>query len=61
MRSIISMLALTAFAACTALAADFSPISDARASAWYRIRTAQALLRKFHAGAGSRALLEVTP
>src|SRR6185295_19917137 len=48
-------------AACTALAADFSPISDARASAWYRIRTAQALLRKFHAGASSRALLDMTP
>jgi xanthine dehydrogenase small subunit len=48
-------------AACTALAEDFSPISDARASAWYRIRTAQALLRKFHAGASSRALLDMTP
>jgi xanthine dehydrogenase small subunit len=48
-------------AACTALAEDFSPISDARASAWYRIRAAQALLRKFHAGASSRALLDMTP
>jgi xanthine dehydrogenase small subunit len=46
-------------AACTALAGDFSPISDQRASAWYRIRTAQALLRKFHAGASPRALLEM--
>jgi len=48
-------------AACTALVADFSPISDARASAWYRIRTAQALLRKFHAGASSRTLLDMAP
>jgi xanthine dehydrogenase small subunit len=47
--------------ACAALAADFSPISDQRASAWYRIRAAQALLRKFHAGASSRALLDMTP
>ena len=47
-------------AACAALAADFSPISDQRASAWYRIRAAQALLRKFHAGVGPRALLEST-
>src|SRR6185295_1237360 len=46
-------------AACSALAEDFSPLSDQRASAWYRIRTAQALLRKFHAGASSRALLEI--
>ena len=38
-------------AACTALVSDFSPISDQRASAWYRLRAAQALLRKFHAGA----------
>ncbi len=47
-------------AACAGLAADFSPISDQRASAWYRIRAAQALLRKFHAGAGPRALLDMT-
>ncbi len=47
-------------AACAGLAADFSPISDQRASAWYRIRAAQALLRKFHAGAGPRALLDLT-
>ena len=46
-------------AACAALADDFSPISDQRASAWYRIRAAQALLRKFHAGVGPRALLEI--
>jgi xanthine dehydrogenase small subunit len=48
-------------AACTALAADFSPISDSRASAWYRIRAAQSLLRKFHAGASPRALHELAP
>jgi xanthine dehydrogenase small subunit len=48
-------------AACAALADDFSPISDQRASAWYRIRAAQALLRKFHAGASPRALLEMMP
>jgi xanthine dehydrogenase small subunit len=48
-------------AACAGLAADFSPISDPRASAWYRIRAAQGLLRKFHAGVGPRVLLESTP
>ena len=48
-------------AACTALAEDFNPISDQRASAWYRIRAAQGLLRKFHAGVGPRALLELAP
>jgi xanthine dehydrogenase small subunit len=48
-------------AACTALVSDFSPISDQRASAWYRLRAAQALLRKFHAGASSRTLLDMTP
>jgi xanthine dehydrogenase small subunit len=46
-------------AACTALADDFSPISDQRASAWYRIRAAQSLLRKFHAGTSARALLDL--
>jgi xanthine dehydrogenase small subunit len=46
-------------AACTALVADFSPISDPRASAWYRLRAAQALLRKFHAGTSPRVLLEM--
>jgi xanthine dehydrogenase small subunit len=48
-------------AACAALAEDFSPISDQRASAWYRIRAAQALLRKFHAGTSARALLDIVP
>jgi len=47
--------------ACVALAEDFSPLSDQRASAWYRLTTAQALLRKFDAKVGPRALLEVTP
>jgi xanthine dehydrogenase small subunit len=47
-------------AACAALVEDFSPISDQRASAWYRIRAAQALLRKFHAGTGARALLDMS-
>ena len=36
----------TAAAACSALAVDFSPITDQRASAAYRLRIAQALLRK---------------
>jgi xanthine dehydrogenase small subunit len=48
-------------AACAALLGDFSPISDQRASAWYRLRAAQALLRKFHAGTSARALLDIAP
>jgi xanthine dehydrogenase small subunit len=36
-------------AACAALAEDFQPISDQRASAWYRLTAAQNLLRKFAA------------
>jgi xanthine dehydrogenase small subunit len=46
-------------AACAALAEDFKPISDMRASSEYRLAAARALLRKFHAGVGPRALLEV--
>jgi xanthine dehydrogenase small subunit len=46
-------------AACAALAEDFKPISDMRASSWYRMAAAQGLLRKFHASVGPRALLEV--
>jgi xanthine dehydrogenase small subunit len=46
-------------AACAALAEDFQPIDDMRASAWYRLAAAQNLLRKFAAGAGPRALLEL--
>jgi xanthine dehydrogenase small subunit len=34
-------------AACAALAEDFKPIDDMRASGWYRITAAQNLLRKF--------------
>ena len=48
-------------AACAALTEDFKPLSDQRASAWYRITAAQNLLRKFDAKVGPRALLEVTP
>jgi xanthine dehydrogenase small subunit len=47
-------------AACAALAEDFKPLSDQRASSWYRLTAAQNLLRKFHAQLGARALLEVT-
>jgi xanthine dehydrogenase small subunit len=34
-------------AACAALAEDFQPLSDHRASGWYRLTAAQNLLRKF--------------
>jgi xanthine dehydrogenase small subunit len=47
-------------AACAALAEDFQPLSDQRASAWYRLAAAQNLLRKFDARIGPRALLEMT-
>jgi xanthine dehydrogenase small subunit len=47
-------------AACAALAEDFKPLTDQRASSWYRLTAAQNLLRKFHAQVGPRALLEVT-
>jgi len=46
-------------AACAALAEDFKPISDMRASSWYRLAGAQGLLRKFAAGVGPRMLLEL--
>jgi xanthine dehydrogenase small subunit len=46
-------------AACAALAEDFKPMSDQRASSWYRLTAAQNLLRKFEAGIGARALMEV--
>lgn len=48
-------------AACAALAEDFKPLSDQRASSWYRLTAARNLLRKFHAQVGPRALLEVEP
>jgi xanthine dehydrogenase small subunit len=50
-------------AACAALAEDFKPLSDHRASAWYRVTVAQNLLRKFHAEkqkTGPTRVLEVT-
>jgi xanthine dehydrogenase small subunit len=40
--------AATCEAAAAALATDFAPISDMRASAGYRLAVAQNLLRKFH-------------
>jgi xanthine dehydrogenase small subunit len=46
-------------AACAALAQDFKPISDMRASGWYRLTAAQGLLRKFAAGVSPRQLFEV--
>ncbi len=46
-------------AACRALEQDFKPLSDHRASSWYRLTAAQNLLRKFHAGVPPRALLEL--
>ena len=48
-------------AACSALAEDFRPLSDHRASSWYRLTAARNLLRKFAAGIGARALLEIAP
>jgi xanthine dehydrogenase small subunit len=48
-------------AACAALGEDFKPISDHRASAWYRLRAAQALLRRFASGARADELLRVRP
>jgi xanthine dehydrogenase small subunit len=48
-------------AACAALAGDFRPLSDHRASDWYRLSAAQNLLRKFAAGVSPRAVLEVAP
>jgi xanthine dehydrogenase small subunit len=46
-------------AACTALAEDFEPLSDHRASAWYRLTVAQNLLRKFAMGVSSREILDL--
>ena len=46
-------------AACAALAEDFKPLSDHRASAWYRLTVAQNLLRKFAMGVSSREILEL--
>jgi xanthine dehydrogenase small subunit len=46
-------------AACAALAEDFKPLSDHRASAWYRLTVAQNLLRKFALGSRPRAILDL--
>jgi xanthine dehydrogenase small subunit len=43
-------------AACEALAKDFQPLSDHRASSWYRLTVAQNLLRKFHEGRSPREI-----
>jgi xanthine dehydrogenase small subunit len=45
-------------AACAALAQDFQPLSDHRASAWYRLTVAQNLLRKFAAGVTARQIFQ---
>ena len=45
-------------AACAALAQDFRPLSDHRASAWYRLTVAQNLLRKFAAGVAPRQIFQ---
>jgi xanthine dehydrogenase small subunit len=47
-------------AACAALAGDFKPLTDQRASSWYRLAAAQNLLRKFDAKVGPRALLDLS-
>ena len=47
--------------ACAALAEDFKPLSDHRASAWYRLTVAQNLLRKFAAASSPRAILDLRP
>jgi xanthine dehydrogenase small subunit len=46
-------------AACAALAEDFKPLSDHRASAWYRLTVAQNLLRKFAMDVSSREMLDL--
>jgi xanthine dehydrogenase small subunit len=46
-------------AACEALTQDFQPLSDHRASSWYRLTAAQNLLRKFAAGLSSRQIFHV--
>jgi xanthine dehydrogenase small subunit len=42
--------------ACAGLAEDFQPLSDHRASAWYRLAVAQNLLRKFALGISPREI-----
>jgi xanthine dehydrogenase small subunit len=46
-------------AACAALADDFKPLSDHRASAWYRLTVAQNLLRKFARGASATEIFKL--
>src|SRR5688572_22708370 len=46
-------------AACAALADDFKPLSDQRASSWYRLTAAQNLLRKFALGVSPREILSL--
>jgi len=46
-------------AACAALAEDFQPLSDQRASAWYRLTAAQNLLRKFASRTGPREIFNL--
>ena len=46
-------------AACAALAEDFKPLSDQRASSWYRLTAAQNLLRKFARGVSPREILSL--
>ena len=46
-------------AACAALAEDFKPLSDQRASSWYRLTSAQNLLRKFELGISPREILQL--
>ncbi|MCS2173057.1 xanthine dehydrogenase small subunit [Scandinavium sp. TWS1a] len=47
-------------AACAALTADFSPLSDARASAEYRLQVAKNLLKRYFLHMTSEHLVEVT-
>ena len=46
-------------AACAALAEDFKPLSDHRASAWYRLTVAQNLMRKFARGASPTEIFKL--
>jgi xanthine dehydrogenase small subunit len=46
-------------AACAALAEDFQPLTDQRASSWYRLTAAQNLLRKFDAQTSCREIFRI--
>jgi xanthine dehydrogenase small subunit len=46
-------------AACAALSGDFQPLSDQRASAWYRLTAAQNLLRKFDSAMSCREIFRI--